>query len=238
MIVSSRSILALGLGVVGVGLLVGPSLGQQDGSVQRSANQSAAAAATSKPPAPVTIGTIDMGVVFKSYDKVKAIGEEFQAAALVKKNELMKILTEAQSESEVLAKLTPGSVDFKKHEDRITQLKAKHDAEREQAQRDFTLREAEMYATIYKEVQDMVARIAQYRSLSYIVRVSNDPVSAANPNSVFAAIEKTVVYADTKSDITRDVVHNLNLNYKRAGGVAPKGTAAPAAGISTPPGGN
>jgi len=228
MIVSSRSILALGLGVVGVGLLVGPSLGQQDGRVQRSAAQSAAG--SPKAPEPATIGTIDMAAVFKNYDKVKAIGEEFQAAALAKKNELMKLLTEAQSESEVLAKLTPGSIDFKKHEDRITQLKAKHDAERETAQRDFTLREAEMYATIYKEVQDMVARIAQYRGMSYVVRVSNDPVSAANPNSVFAAIEKTVVYADPKSDITRDVTYNLNLTYKKNGGVAPKGTGAAPSG--------
>ena len=53
-----------------------------------------------RPPPPAIIGTIDIGAVFKGYDKVKVLGEEFQAAALVKKNELMKFMTEMQQETE------------------------------------------------------------------------------------------------------------------------------------------
>src|SRR5439155_3413285 len=108
------------------------------------------------------IGSVDMAVVFKGYDKVKVNSEEFKAAVMAKKNELMKFMAEAQQESEMLAKLTPGTVDFKKHEDRITQLKAQHEASREQYEREFTLREAEMLATLYKEIQAMVGRVAQH----------------------------------------------------------------------------
>ncbi len=60
------------------------------------------------------------------------------------------------------------------------------------------------------------------------------------------ALERVVVFADTRNDITNDVVYNLNLAYKAAGGKAPKTTtsthdpsAAPTgAGATAGPGGN
>ena len=166
---------------MGLAVLVGPTLGQQpqDPAVRKAATQAAAAAP--QPPAPVTVGCVDIGAIFKGYDKVKANSEEFRAAVMAKKNELMKFMAEAQQESETLAKLTPGSVDFKKHEDRITQLKAQHEASREQYEREFTSSEAEMIATLYKEIQAMVGRIAQFRgsSTSSGFRTTRSP--APNP---------------------------------------------------------
>ena len=73
--------------------------------------------------------------------------------------------------------------------------------------------------------------------MTYVVKVSNEPITGANPNSVMAAMSKTVVYADPSSDVTNDVIYNLNLRYKKAGGVTPKAaTATPAA--TAPAGGN
>jgi len=226
----SRAAVAVGFGVVGVGLLVGPTLGQQDGGVQK-ANTRAAAAP--KPAAPAVIGTVDLGNVFKNYDKFKVAQEEFKSAAMAKSNELMKLMNEAQTEADQLAKMTPGSHDYKKHEDKISDLKAKHEAGREQAQRDFTLREAEMMSTIYKEVSEMVAAVAAQRGMTYVVKVSNEPVNASNPNSVVAAIERAVVYADPKNDITEVVVYWLNQRYKAAGGTAPK-ASTPSSSASAP----
>jgi Skp family chaperone for outer membrane proteins len=93
-----------------------------------------------------------------------------------------------------------------------------------------------MLATLYKEVQEMVSRIAQYRGMTYIVQVSNEPISGSNPNSVMAAMAKTVVYADARNDITKDVVYNLNKRYKAAGGVAPKASTTPAPAAAAPAG--
>jgi Skp family chaperone for outer membrane proteins len=230
MVVSIRTIVAAGLGFLGLAVLVGPTLGQQpqDPALRKATTQAAASAP--QPPTPVTVGCVDISAIFKGYDKVKANSEEFRAAVMAKKNELMKFMAEAQQESETIAKLTPGSVDFKKHEDRITELKAKHEAGREQYEREFTLREAEMLATLYKEVQAMVGRIAKFRGFVYVVRVSNDPITGANPNSAMAAIERTVVYADPRNDITNDVIYNLNREYKASGGTVPKGPATGAAG--------
>ena len=227
MVVSSRAFATLGLGLIGLTCLACPASAQQqqDGSVRKAASQTASSSSSapaSSVPVPPVFGTVDIEAVFKGYDKVKAQQEEFKAAAMGKHNELLKFQTEAQEIAQQLSKLTPNSIDAKKSEDRMTQLKAQLEAGREQAQRDFALRESEMLATLYKEVQDMVSLIAQFKKMTYIVQVSNEPVSGSNPNSVMAAMAKTVVYADARNDITKDVIYNLNRQYKAVGGVTPK----------------
>jgi len=234
MTVSTRAAWALGLGFAGLAIAVGPTLGQQQDAGVR---KTAASAAPAKAAIPAVIGSVDLDAVFKGYDKVKADSEEFKSAAQVKKGELMKLQAEAQQEQEMLAKMAPGSPDAKKHEERITALKAQHQAGMESAEREFAMKEAQALATLYQEIQFMVTQIAQYRGMTYIVKVSNEPITGANPNSVMAAMSKTVVYADPQSDVTNHVIHNLNLRYKKAGGVTPKAaTAAPAA--TAPRGGN
>jgi Skp family chaperone for outer membrane proteins len=236
MTVSTRAAWALGLGFAGLAIAVGPTLGQQQDAGVRKTTASAAAP---KAAVPAVIGTVDLDAVFKGYDKVKADSEEFKSAAQVKKGELMKLQAEAQQEQEMLAKMAPGSPDAKKHEERITALKAQHQAGMESAEREFALKEAQALATLYQEIQVMVMRIAQHRGMTYVVKVSNEPITGANPNSVMAAMSKTVVYADPRNDVTNDVIYNLNLSYKKAGGVAPKAaTAAPAPAANAPAGGN
>jgi outer membrane protein len=216
----------MGLCTAGLGLVVGPSLGQQsDSGVRRTAASTSSSAPAS--PVPPVIGTVDLDAVFKNYEKVKVSSEEFRAAAMSRKNDLMKIQAEAQAEAEMLAKYNPGTDDYKKHENKVTELKANYEAKREQAERDFAAREAEAMATLYKEIQAMVARVAKWRKMTYVVKVSNQPISGGNPNSVMAAMANTMVYADPSNDITNDVVYNLNRMYKATGGPAPKGSAAP-----------
>jgi Skp family chaperone for outer membrane proteins len=136
---------------------------------------------------------------------------------LSRKNELARIASEAQQDAELMGKFISGSEDYKRHENKVTQLKAQHEAGREQAERDFAFEQAESMATLYKEVQAMVARVAGRRNLNYIVKVSNQPISGSDPNSVMTAISNTMVYADPRHDITNDVIHNLNGMYQRLG---------------------
>jgi outer membrane protein len=239
MVVSSRGILAIGVSLAGLAYLVAPGLGkaqQQDATVRKTASPSSAL----KPPSPVApvIGTVDLELVFKSYEKVKVSNKEYSAALLARKNELMKIMSEAQEEAQMLAKLAPGTEDYKKHENRVTELKARHEAGREQAEREFAMRQAEVMATLYKEIQEMVKKIAQWRNMNYDVKVSTQPITGTDPNSVMAAMSNTMLYADPRNDITNDVIHNLNRFYKATAGPAQKsagGTATPGQPGNSPP---
>ena len=225
---SSRGVAALGLGVFGIGCLVGPSLAQrggqgQDADVRKSAN-TAATTATATKAAVLAVGSVDIEKVYQKYDKLKAQQEEFTAAATKKTQELMKLQAEMKDEASKLNKMVPNSIDAKKIEDRLTQLKAQGEATREQAQRDFMLRESEMLAQTYKEIQAMVGALAQRKALTYVLQVSSHPINASNPDSVYADMSRAVVYADPRNDLTEEVIYYLNANYKAAGGVAPKGT--------------
>ncbi len=171
-----------------------------------------------EPPRPgADIGSINLDAVFSQYEKVKVSNKELAVVQLSRKNELARIATEAQQEAELMDKFVAGSEDYTRHQNKVTQLKAQHEAGREQAQRDFALKEAESMATLYKEVQAMVARVAAWRKLNYIVKVSNQPISGSDPNSVMTAISNTMVYADPRNDITNDVIYNLNRLYQLAG---------------------
>jgi Skp family chaperone for outer membrane proteins len=237
MVVSSRGILAIGLGLTGLAFLVGPSLGQgpaQDSTIRKTANPEA----KTNPPAPVApfIGTIDLELVFKNYEKVKVSQKEFNAALTARKNELMQIMSQAQEEAQIMAKLTNGTEDYRKRENKVTELKARHEAMREQAQREFDLRTAESMATFYKEIQAMVTRVAHWRKLTYIFKVSSQQPVGTDPNSVMAAVSNTVMYFDKRNDITADVIHNLNLFYGAATGTTTSSTKPPARAIGGPAG--
>ena len=235
MVLSPRGILAIGLSLAGIAYFVVPSRIQAqqpqkaDGGVR--ATSTGKGTATNGPPAPIppVIGTVDLEMVMRNYEKVKDQMKELSAAVNVRRGELMKLESEGRSEAEYLQKLTPGSADYKKREDHMLELKAKVEAGQESAQREFSLRQAESLATLYKEVQGMVARVAQWRKINYVLKVSTKPPSGTDPNSVVSALGEAVIYADPRNDITNDVVHYLNQYYKatRNPTATPKAAARP-----------
>jgi Skp family chaperone for outer membrane proteins len=216
--VSRRQIWAIGLSLAGVLYLVAPSQGQApkgDRSVQ-AANGTANGnrpPGTSTAPAPTILGSIDLDYVFKNYDKVKAATKELGTAFQIRKGDLMKLDNEARQEVEMMQKMQPGTDDYRKHENKITELKAKMEAGREQAEREMTLRQAETMATLYKEIQVYAQWVAQRRGITHVMTVSSTPPSGSDPNSVLAAVNRPVIYADPHNDITKDVVYWLNKKY-------------------------
>ena len=239
----TRATLAMGLCLVGVASLVGRSFGQQqaDGKVKAASNPAPAAdaAAARVTPKTVSIGSIDVEKVLKDYDKFKVANENIRAEALARHQSLMTIATEAKTEQEKYQKFIAGSPDAKKCEDKITQLKAQFEAGRENAEREFTQKEAETMATIYNEIAAMTKGVAQQRGMAFVVKYSDTLASGSEPNSVMAAMGRTILFADPSVDITPYVIHYLNQRYKESGGPAPKNTTTnlPAGPTSQPRGG-
>jgi Skp family chaperone for outer membrane proteins len=218
----------MGLCLVGVVGLVGRSFGQQgDSRVQKTANPPAATdvSAARIAPKPALIGSIDIEKVLKDYDKFKVANENIRAEALARHNSLMAIATEAKEEQTKYQRLTPGSPDAKKCEDKITHLKAQFEAGRENAEREFTQKEAETMATIFNEITAMTKAVALQRGMAFVVKYSDAPASGSEPNSVMAAMGRTILFADPGVDITPYVTAYLNMRYKELGGPAPKNTA-------------
>jgi RNA polymerase sigma factor (sigma-70 family) len=152
-------------------------------------------------PSAAVIGSIDTDAVFSRYEKVKVFKKEYSAALLARKNELMKIMSEAQEESQILQKLARGSEDYlargseeyRNHERRLTDLRARHDVGREQSEREFAERQAEATAAFYQEIQEAVADLAKAKGLTYVVRVSPRPLRNSLPSEVETAVKSSVV---------------------------------------------
>ncbi|WP_435016197.1 OmpH family outer membrane protein [Tundrisphaera sp. TA3] len=227
---STRVALVVGLGLVGAAGLVGRSVAQQP---QQDPKLRQAATTAPAGPASVSIGTIDMDSVLKNYDKFKVATQTLQAEAMARQNELMKIMAEAKSTQEMYQKLTPGSPDAKKCEDKITMLEGQFEAGRKNAEREFTQKESETMAGIYNEIQKFARYIAQQRGMTFVIKFTDQEAKGSEPNSVMAVMSRTVLYADARVDITAQVTNTLNEAYRKAGGVAPKPEPA-AAGAAAP----
>ena len=237
--VSPRKMLAIGLSLAGVIYMVVPSRGQApkaDARVQAAnGNRTPGPFATATP---TVVGSIDLDYVFKNYDKVKAANKELSAQIQIRKGELMKIDNDARAEAEQMRQFAPGSVDYRKHEDKITEYKAKMEAGKEQAEREITLRQAETMATLYKEIAAYAQWVAKQRRITHVMTVSNTPPSGSDPNSVLAAVNRPVIFADPRNDITNDVVLYLNRTYNGMGKSADRPAARrPPAGSSAAAGG-
>lgn len=230
--VSPRKLSAIGLSLAGFMYMVAPSQGQApkaDPRVQGTANTTPTAGRPTgslTPATPTVVGTIDLDYVFKNYEKVKAANKELGAAIQVRKGELMKYDDEARQVVEMMKKLQPTSEDYHKYENKLTELKAKMEASKEQAERDITLRQAETMATLYKEVQAYAKWVAQRRGITHVMTSTSTPPSGSDPNSVLAAVNRPVIFSDPANDITNDVVYYLNKTYQGIGKSADK----PAAG--------
>ncbi len=235
MLRSTRAALAVGLGCVGVAGLVGQSVAQQgDANVRKVAAATPGTAAAPAPLPAVSIGTLDVEGVFRAYDKVAVRGEDLNAEVMLRYNELSKLANDGKVEQEKLQRMAPGSADAQKCEQRMVSLKAQIEAGRQNAEREFTQKETETMTSIYNEVADMTARVAQKHGHTFVVKYNKGKIQSNEPNSAMSAMSKTFIYADPRADITEEVVGYLNQMYKASGGRAPK--PQPAAGAAGAPG--
>ncbi len=243
----TRLTLVLGLSLLGLFELVGPSYGQQgqqkDTGVRPVSTPPASSPAPAAPVAakPILIGSIDVDKVLMEYDKFKVANETIRAESLERYKQLMDLANQGKQEQEKFQRFAAGSADQRKSEDRITQLKAQIEALRVNSEREFTQKEAETMANIYNEIAGMTKNVAKNRGMTFVVKYSDTPATGSEPNSVVAAMSRTMLYADPSVDITGDVIKYLNWYYKQSGGPAPKNNApmnpagiAPAAGQVPP----
>lgn len=204
-----------------------------DRGVQRTASNSGgtAAAATNGPTPglPAVIGTIDMDSVFKNYEKVKVSSDDIAAKAMAKQNELQKLVADMKTLAEKQASLAPTSPEFKKIDQQLTQMKITGESAQESARKELAQIEAEALSALYREIQSMTARVAAWRGMNYVVKVSNEQPSAADPQAVMAILSRTVVYSDPRNDITQQVVQFLNQEYRKVAANQPRPATAPAA---------
>ena len=179
----------------------------------------AAAAATHQ------VGLIDMAHVFKNYDKFKGMTEEMQEAAKQAQADATAMVEQMKTIQTTMQGLTEGSPDYIKNETAILTLQTKLESFRKVQQREFLRKEAEIYKTVYMEVQEAVQKYAKYYKYTLVLRFNRQSVDAAeNPQEIITSMNRQVVHYREQDDLTDPILNFLNDEYKKSTG----GATAPA----------
>jgi outer membrane protein len=201
--------------------------GLASSALAQSASPPATLPASASPQAaagPHQVGLIDMAYVFKNYEKFKA-----QTAALQQEIEqtdaqaksLVQRLQQYQSQL-TSGTLQPGSDEFTRIESEALQAQVELEAFKRTAQRDFLRKEAEIYKTIYLDVESSVSRYAQYYHYTLVLRFNRQTVDeATDPKEIANGMNRQVVHFRSQDDLTDPILDYLNSSYRKQTGAAP-----------------
>jgi Skp family chaperone for outer membrane proteins len=168
------------------------------------------------PDQPHRIGLIDMARVFKEYTKFNALREELKGDLTKSEEQYKQYVTQLQKLNTDLKTYKEGTEEYSRCEKKILSVTTQAETYRKSAQRDLVRREAQVYKTIYLEVADAVAKYADYKKFTLVLRFSADELqSQENAEEVMRGLNKQVVYYRPNDDITSTIVKYLNREYEK-----------------------
>ena len=206
-----KLIASLSLAAIVVGTLI---------YVQTSQGQDAPAEAAAST-GPHQVGLIDMANVFKDYEKFKALSEALRAEVAesdAQAQEMVAAMQRIQAQA-TSGTYEEGSPEYAALEQQLIEGQSELEAFRRQKQREFLRQEADIYRTVYLEVQDAVSMYAQHYKYTLIMRFNRSKVEdAENPQEIIQSMNRPVVYYNGQDDLTDPIVNYLNSQYGRTAG--------------------
>jgi len=184
------------------------------------------------------VGLIDMAFVFKNYDKFKTMTKALQEEAQGAQKKADAMIEEMKSLQSKLqgGDLAEGSADYVRIESQLLKMQTDLETYRKVSQRDFLRKEADIYKTIYLEVQTAVNDYADYYKYTLILRFNRQEVSEAdNPQQILNSLGRQVVFYRKQDDLTAPILQYLNDEFKAKGGTAPAAAAPPTRSASNAP---
>lgn len=180
--------------------------------------------------APPVVALLDVSYIFKKHARLKALMDEMKGDVDVAEARVKEQRDAILKLREQLNTFHPGSPDYKALEETVAKRQADLAIKIQQQKREFLIREAKNYYTVYQEIQQEVNYYCQSQGVAVVLRFSREAVDVDSPDSVLAEINKPVITYDRNLDIT-DLILN-QLNRRPAGGnTNPVGTR-PRPGVS------
>jgi len=178
----------------------------QQGSPPQSSSPPRSAA---PPAANHGIAVIDVKYILENYARVKAATDQFNrdfentGARFKKEKEGINKLVEK------IKSFKPGTPEYKKLEEEITQKESDLKVQASLQQKEFAEREARIYLTAYQEISQQVKVYADHNGISLVLRFNGAPPDSTNREAVQAELFKMVIYQNG-IDITGPVLQELN----------------------------
>jgi arginine utilization protein RocB len=108
-----------------------------------------------------------------------------------------------------LERWNPGSSQYNQLEEEITRARAQVNAEMALKKKEFMLREANIYYTVYNQIVDEVAEFCPRHGLTLVLRFNSETIDPQNTESVRKGVMRDVVY-QTGRNITQQILDRIN----------------------------
>lgn len=179
------------------------------------------------------IGLVDMGKVFKKYEKFARLREDLQGQMTQMQNEAKGVKAQVEKLSEELKGYNKDSKEYRALQEKIVRITTEYEAKMKLAGPEMARKEAQIFEDVYLEVTDVVKKYAEFYNYTLVIRFNSDQIDADSPQQLAQGLNKLVLYHRPENDITQPVIDFLNKQFVKNGGVAGGGAGA-GAGAAKP----
>jgi len=175
------------------------------------------------------VALLDVSYLFEKLPHFKAYMQQVTDDAQKAQDEVKREEQEIKKLAES-AEAVRGTPKFKAIEEEITRRRGDLAVKIELQRRNFQQRQAKIYLSVYKEVQDQASLVCSQYGYDIVLRFNGDPVDAENPQSVLTYINRPVVWYAEQRDITPFVLKSITSRREPVpGGVSerPRGLPIP-----------
>jgi len=168
------------------------------------------------PVASPRIAMLDVSYIFKEHAGFKARSAALEAEAEQAKQRMKQ---ESESINNLVADLhegqrtKPGSQEVKDLEEMIAKRRADLQVQLQLQNKEFMLKEANIYHAVYQEIEREVDYFAKQNGIDAVLRFNGDPVEKGQPNQILRYVNKQVVWFAPDLDITKIILDRLNMRY-------------------------
>ena len=182
------------------------------------------------------IAVVDIGYIFKNHAGFKARKAELEAEMKQASERLKAEQETLRRMAQDLQKMQPGTEPYKQQEEEIARRNGDLQIRFQLQDKEFARKEANIYHTVYKEVEQEVQYLASQGGLDAVLRFNGDTVDPAQPPQVMRDVNKLVVWFHPDLDLTPHVLQRLNVRYgtQTANPSVPGQRSTPRHGVPSP----
>lgn len=164
------------------------------------------------------VALVDVAYIFKNYDKFTRLYDGMKAEVKQRESEIAGAQSDLKGFMNQKQQFTPDSADYKRLELKIVQKKGELELAAENARREFTQKEANLYHQTYQEVESAITFYAERNGITLVLRASRDSeTGTTNPQDVIKEVSQMVIYSLPQMDITQPILTALNAQEKMTG---------------------
>ncbi len=189
------------------------------GAVMQPVHADGNTAATTQPP----FLFLNVQKVFADYKKFQVLSENLKTQLETKEKQLM------EAEGHIKAKVD-SIQQMQNQEDRdnlqkeVQTLKFDYEKTRRDARQEFLTTEADMYATCYSEMYQLVDAYCTKHGYYCVFKIQEaDTKDRSSPNKILAVLNREVVFNHAALDVTQIISTGLNQQWEQAQAARPGG---------------